>query len=78
MLASYSDNYYQGKPALVRNSFGQGYSYYFGSAFNEDVAATLVKNYLPLTSPVAEWLSLPAEVELAIRQDSAAAKILLC
>jgi beta-galactosidase len=71
VLAGYSDNYYQGKPALVRNSFGQGYSYYFGSAFNEDVASTLVKDYLPLTSPAAEWLSLPAEVELAIRQDSA-------
>ncbi|OCT12835.1 beta-galactosidase [Paenibacillus pectinilyticus] len=66
ILASYASDYYAGKPALVRNKYGMGNAYYYGSAFTEEAAGALIAE-LGLVSPAAKWAELPEDVELAIR-----------
>lgn len=67
VLAEYADDYYTGSPALVQNVVGDGSVFFFGAVFNVDIAARLI-GLAGLTSPVADWLELPPEVELAIRE----------
>jgi beta-galactosidase len=67
VLAEYTSGYYQGKPAIVRNQYGKGKSYYFGSAFTEDATNAMLKE-IGMESIVAGWMKLPSDVELSIRQ----------
>ncbi|PTM59064.1 beta-galactosidase [Desmospora activa] len=76
ILATYQDGYYQGKPALVRNEFGSGTSYYYGAVFNEETADCFI-NLLGLKSPTADWLILPKEVELSIRRDDSTGETII-
>jgi beta-galactosidase len=69
VLATYTNAYYEGKPALVRNQYGAGETYYFGAVFDEESASVLVEE-LGLASPVSDWLQLPKEVELAVRRNT--------
>jgi beta-galactosidase len=66
VLAVFGSDYYEGKPALVRNVYGEGNAYYYGSVFTEATAAELIHK-LELSSPAAGWASLPEGVELALR-----------
>lgn len=66
VLATYASDYYAGKPALTRSRHGEGTVYYYGSAFTEATAGALIDE-MGLTSPVAAWVKLPEDVELAIR-----------
>ena len=66
VLASYASDYYEGKPALVRNTSGEGSTYYYGSVFTEEMAGALI-SAIGLLSPASEWVELPEDVELAIR-----------
>ncbi|WP_169087829.1 beta-galactosidase [Paenibacillus sp. PL91] len=70
VVAHYASDYYAGKPAVTKNSFGKGQAWYFGAVFNEASAAQMIEQ-LGLVSPAASWLTLPHEVELAIREDEA-------
>jgi beta-galactosidase GanA len=70
VVAHYASDYYAGKPAVTKNSFGKGQAWYFGAVFNEASAAQIIDR-LGLVSPAASWLTLPDEVELAIREDEA-------
>jgi beta-galactosidase len=70
VVAHYATDYYAGKPAVTKNKFGEGQAWYFGAVFNEASAAQIIDR-LGLVSPAASWLTLPAEVELAIREDEA-------
>ena len=69
VLAEYASEYYAGKPALTKRKVGQGLVYYYGAAFNEEVVDALLGE-LELTSPLNEWLSAPAQVEVGIRAAS--------
>lgn len=67
VLAEYAGGYYAGAPALVRRRVGDGSVYTYGGVFTAAAAGKLIA-LLGLASPVAGWLDLPPEVELAIRQ----------
>ncbi|WP_040952791.1 beta-galactosidase [Gorillibacterium massiliense] len=66
VLATYGSDYYEGKPALVRNRYGTGTAYYYGSAFTEETADFMIR-ILELASPAESWVELPEDVELALR-----------
>lgn len=67
VLAVYQDTYYAGKPALVRNKYGEGTAYYFGAAFELTAAASLIEE-LGIVSPIEGHMELPKPVELSIRK----------
>ncbi|MNO38471.1 Beta-galactosidase BgaA [compost metagenome] len=67
VIATYVSDYYAGKPAITRNVRGKGEVWYYGAVFNEEAALKL-SNLLKLSSPAADWLELPREVELQIRE----------
>jgi beta-galactosidase len=68
--AVYEDSfYYDGKPALTRNSYGQGEAWYYGAAFSEPIVNALIDR-LGLISPVADWCTMPLQVELAVRRSA--------
>ncbi|GGG60579.1 beta-galactosidase [Paenibacillus radicis (ex Gao et al. 2016)] len=76
VMAEYASDYYAGKPAVTRNTFGgdgvdgaetgAGAVWYYGAVFNEDAAGQIIE-LMGLRSPAADWAELPAQVELAIR-----------
>lgn len=68
VLATYEGNYYNGKPALTKNTVGKGTVYACGSVFAEETAAALLE-LLPKAElcPVTGWLELPEEIELTVR-----------
>jgi beta-galactosidase len=68
VLAVYDGGYYDGKPALVKNKFGNGTAYYYGGAFNLK-SANLFLHELKLSSPVAELLVIPHSVEMSVRKN---------
>ena len=66
VLARYSENYYQGEGALIRNRYGSGEAYYFGGAFTRDTAEVFLKK-LGAAEPYGNVLTLPQCCELAVR-----------
>lgn len=73
VIATYDQDYYQGKPALTRNAFGRGSVWYYGSVFTEQAAGFILQQIqqrdpAAIHSP-ASWLELPEEVELAVRSN---------
>lgn len=71
VLAVYSFGYYAGKPALIRNRFGEGEAYYFGGAFSSDTARLFMEK-LNLEEPYKEIIELPETCELMIREKDGA------
>ena len=69
VLASYAADagYYAGKPALVKHPWGGGSAYTFGGVFTAPVAHALA-DHLSLVSPLADLLTVPPSVELAVRE----------
>ncbi|WP_341278515.1 beta-galactosidase [Paenibacillus sp. FSL H8-0537] len=70
IIGEYASDYYAGKPAVTRNAVGAGSAWYYGAVFNEAAARNMI-GLLGLSSPVANWLSLPEQVELTIREGEA-------
>ncbi|WP_121613511.1 beta-galactosidase [Mesobacillus foraminis] len=66
ILAVYENSYLAGKPALVKNPYGEGFAYYYGGAFNLQLAEELLKE-AGLSKPV-DWVKVPEKVELAVRK----------
>ncbi|WP_251037877.1 beta-galactosidase [Paenibacillus albidus] len=66
-LAVFDGDYYAGKPALTRNPYGSGEAYYYGAAFSREVADALIVR-LGIKPAIQEWVELPSEVEVAIRE----------
>lgn len=67
VLATYTDSYYAGTPALIRNHFGKGEAYYFGGAF----AVNTVKKFaeeLGVAELYRDYIELPESCELAVRE----------
>lgn len=71
VLAAYADDagYYAGKPALTRHRWGAGEAYYYGGVFTAAVAQAMA-DALGLEAPLQDWLGLPRDVELAIRESA--------
>ncbi|MNC69567.1 Beta-galactosidase BgaP [compost metagenome] len=67
-MGTYASDYYAGKPAVTRNRRGMGEVWYYGAVFNAEAAYKIIDS-LNLSSPAAEWLELPPEVELQIRSN---------
>jgi len=66
VLARYHGAYYAGAPAITRRSFGTGWVYYHGAAFNEVVVNTLI-DLCGIRSPADGLMTLAEEIELCIR-----------
>lgn len=65
-LLTYGVGHCAGKPALVRNSWGKGYAYLYGSVFEEPICDWLIEHLGQLESASALG-QLPSEVEYAMR-----------
>lgn len=65
---TYTNNYYAGKAALIRNEYGKGRVYYFGAAFNQKTAITFLEN-LKIARPYSAIVELPESCELAVRKN---------
>lgn len=76
VIAEYASEYYRGKPALTRRAVGEGQAWYYGAAYSEPVVDAILDE-LGQRSPVADWLELPAEVELGIRASADASYVFL-
>ncbi|MFB9326378.1 beta-galactosidase [Paenibacillus aurantiacus] len=76
VVAKYASEYYEGEPALTRRMAGSGEAWYYGAVYSEPVVDALIDE-LGLTSPVADWLEAPVEVELGIRASGAGAYVFL-
>lgn len=66
VLATYDGSYYKGKAAVTKHSFGKGYAFYHGAAFNIESTNVLIDE-LNLESPVVDLMELSPNIELAIR-----------
>ena len=67
VLGTYTNSYYAGEPALIRNSFGKGEAYYFGGAFAVDTAKLFARK-LKVAEPFKDVIELPECCELAVRE----------
>jgi beta-galactosidase len=66
ILASYTTDYYAGKPAISLRQHGKGRVVHFGSFFTfENVAALL--DALAVEDPLRAWAEIPAEVQATVR-----------
>lgn len=66
----YDSTYIKDEPALIKNIYGNGRVYSFGSTFSEEAAMGLFK-MLGVSSPFEEFIDVPQECELAVRTDGA-------
>ena len=67
VLASYSSNYYQGRPALIENHTGKGKVLHFGGTFTREN----IKDFLAyggVLSAFKELVELPEMCELCVRE----------
>lgn len=67
--AVYSDDYYQGQPAITENRYGKGRAIYTGAAFSMQTVQALL-DYLGLSEPYQPELRIPEACELAVRENA--------
>ncbi len=67
MEGTYEGEYFSGEGALVSSETGSGKVYYYGSAFSEQAARVFLEK-LGAADPLRDTLTLPQEVELAVRE----------
>ncbi|MCD7858240.1 MAG: beta-galactosidase [Clostridiales bacterium] len=67
VLARYTGNYYAGEPALVERTLGKGKILHFGGALTRGTARTFL-DYLHLSEPWGDVLTIPADCELCVRR----------
>jgi len=67
VLASYSNNYYAGSPALTERRVGKGRVLHFGGSLERGSVEALLR-YLGLREPWGALLNLPEDCELAVRE----------
>jgi beta-galactosidase len=68
VVGTYTNNYYAGKGAIIRNEYGKGAVYYFGAAFNRETAAVFLEK-LKIAEPWREVVEVPQSCELAVRRN---------
>lgn len=67
VLATYSGDYYQGRPALIETTVGKGRILHFGGTFTE----TNVRKFLSYTEAASPWkeiIELPEACELVVKR----------
>ncbi len=67
VLASYTSDYYAGKPALIETRCGRGRVLHFGGTFTRENVYEFLK-YTGILTPFSYIISLPADCELAVRE----------
>lgn len=67
VLARYEGGCYAGEPALIKNSFGQGEVYYYGSTFDVDTVKVFLKK-LSVKEPLEVIIDVPECCEFAVRR----------
>lgn len=68
--AVYTDDYYQGLPAITENPYGKGRAIYTGAAFSTQTARFLLEK-LELSEPYQPDFIIPEACELAVRETEA-------
>jgi beta-galactosidase len=76
VVGVFGNQYYAGKPAVVKNQVGKGSVYYFASAFGEDTAE-LACELTGIRNQFASVMEIPKQVELAVREKNGAAYLFL-
>jgi beta-galactosidase len=66
ILASYTSDYYAGKPAATLRKQGKGRVVHFGSFFTFENATALL-DALAIEDPLRMWAEIPAELQTTIR-----------
>jgi beta-galactosidase len=70
VVGTYEQDFYKGSPAVTVREWGKGKVYYFGGAFAEDtVKAFLEAERIGMPCGLDDVLTLPREMELAVRGD---------
>ncbi|WP_230399506.1 beta-galactosidase [Novisyntrophococcus fermenticellae] len=67
VLARYSSNYYEGRPALLENPCGKGRILHFGGTFTEDNMKAFLK-YTEVISPWEDIIEAPETCEICVRE----------
>ena len=67
VLATYTGNYYAGKPALVCRRVGKGSVIHFGGTFCRETVDALL-DFLSAREPWRDVIALPGDCELAVRE----------
>lgn len=67
VIATYSDQYYKGKAAVTKNSYGAGTAYYVGTIGTKDFYTELIKKTLR-EAQIEYHSELPDGVELTVRE----------
>ena len=67
VLGTYEGNYYKGEGGLIKNTYGKGQVYYYGSTFTRKSAEVFLQK-LEIASPYKEIIRLSEDCELALRQ----------
>lgn len=66
VVGYYTESYYAGAPALIRNRYGKGETYYYGGAFTEAAVGVFLKK-LQVVEPYDKIIGLPKCCEIAMR-----------
>lgn len=67
VLARYTSNYYEGKPALTERLAGDGRVIHFGGTFTRETVQALLE-YTGILSPYEDEVKLSPECELCVRE----------
>ena len=67
VLATYDDNYYAGRAALVETAYGDGKVFHYGGTFSRELVKTLL-TYTKTPVISKDYLDLPESVEVAVRE----------
>ncbi len=67
VIGHYTEDYYKGKPALIRHTYGKGIVYTLGTTFCEKNARAILE-ILGIAAPYRELFELPEGCELAVRK----------
>jgi beta-galactosidase len=70
VLASYTSDYYAGRPAVTLHQKGRGRVIHFGSFFTPQNVAALL-DVLEIQDPLAAWAEIPPDVHTVIRSNEA-------
>ena len=68
VIATYSDQFYKGKAAVTKNSYGAGRAYYVGTIGMKEFYKELMKGVLT-ESEIEYYSDLPEGVELTVREN---------
>ena len=66
-VAVYSEDFYKGTPAIVKNQYGKGQAWYFGAAFDCETVKELLKA-LGVESLIKDLAEVPPCCEISIRE----------